>query len=119
MAVFSLREDAKIYLYAEPIDCRKSIDSLSYLVVSLLGKNPGSGDVFIFHNRGKDKLKALCWDGHGFVLYYKRMEKRRFVISKLLKGEISLSFEECYLLFSGYDFTLKRDENAANFSHYF
>jgi transposase len=106
-------------LYAEPIDCRKSINSLAYCVVSVLEKEPQSGDVFIFYNRSKDKIKALYWDSNGFVLYYKRMEKRRFIISKLLKGEINLSHQECYLLFSGYDFTIRRDANDMNFSHYF
>ncbi|MAZ39874.1 MAG: IS66 family insertion sequence hypothetical protein [Legionellales bacterium] len=117
--MIDLKHDAKIYLYAKAIDCRKSIDGLSYLVINLLGKKPKSGDIFIFHNRSKDKLKALYWDNNGFVLYYKRMESRRFVISKLLQGEVSLSHEECQLLFLGYDFTIKRDANSLYFSQYF
>jgi len=117
--MFELNKSSKIYLYACPIDCRKSIDGLAYVVLSVLEREPKSGDVFIFYNRGKDKLKALFWDGNGFVLYYKRMDKRRFVLSKLLSGEVTLTHEECYLLFSGYDFTIQRDANAAIFSRYF
>ena len=117
--MFAYKADAKVYLYAQPIDCRKSIDGLIVSVVNLLNKEPQSGDIFLFYNRSKDKIKALYWDRQGFALYYKRMEKRHFIISKLVKGDILLSHEECGLLFSGYDFTIKREENTKHFSHYF
>ncbi|WP_274519968.1 IS66 family insertion sequence element accessory protein TnpB [Halorhodospira sp. M39old] len=63
----------------EPVDFRKSFDGLSVAVVEALGRDPLSGELFVFRNRGGDKLKALYWDGQGFVLLYKRLERGRFV----------------------------------------
>lgn len=117
--MFVLADNAKVYLYAIPIDLRKSIDGLVQSVVGLLNKQPQSGDVYLFCNRGKDKLKALYWDGNGFVMYYKRMEKRRFIISRLLSGEVELSHEECQLLLCGADLMLRREYLTRDFTRYF
>lgn len=117
--MFSRNESKQFYLYAHPVDFRGSIDSFTNHVSSLLMKEPQSGDVYIFYNRNKDKLKALFWDHNGFVLYYKRMERRKFMIGKLLTGEINLSSEECQLLLAGFDFTVKRDYKDVDFSRYF
>lgn len=53
------------YLYRQPTDMRKSFNGLSGLVRSELGRNPLLGDVFIFINRRRDKLKLLVWDRRG------------------------------------------------------
>lgn len=34
-----------------------------------------SGDVFIFVNRQRNRIKLLRWEAGGFVLFYKRLEK--------------------------------------------
>ena len=54
---------------------RKSFDSLSGLVREGLGKDPLSGDVFIFFNARRTQIKLLCWERDGFSIYYKRLEK--------------------------------------------
>ena len=57
---------------------RKSFDGLSGLINNELKKNPLSGDVFIFINKRRDRIKLLIWDRTGFWLFYKRLEKGRF-----------------------------------------
>ena len=57
---------AAVYVVAEPVDLRKSIDGLALAVESSLGHSPLSGAVFVFFNRGRDKVKLLWWDRHGF-----------------------------------------------------
>jgi len=57
---------------------RKSFDSLSGIIRNELGGNPCSGDVFIFINRLRNKIKLLHWQGIGFTLYYKRLEEGTF-----------------------------------------
>ena len=67
-----------VYLYAEYVDMRKSIDGLAALVEQQAGLSPFSQTVFVFCNRKRDKIKLLCWEHNGFVLWYKRLEKFRF-----------------------------------------
>lgn len=68
----------RYYLYQEPTDMRKSFDSLCGLVSSGLGRDPLSGEVFVFINRRRTHIKLLVWDRSGFVLYYKRLEEGTF-----------------------------------------
>jgi transposase len=48
------------------------------LVTSALGRDPLSGEVFVFINRRRTHMKLLVWDRSGFVLYYKRLEEGTF-----------------------------------------
>ena len=57
---------------------RKSFNSLSGLVTNILGKNPCSGEVFVFISKDKGSIKLLHWEKDGFVIYYKRLEKGTF-----------------------------------------
>lgn len=68
----------RYFLYREPTDMRKSFDGLCGLVTSSLGRDPLSGEVFVFVNRRRTHLKLLVWDRSGFVLYYKRLEAGSF-----------------------------------------
>jgi transposase len=63
------------FLYQQSIDMRKGIDSLSGLVRNELGQNPLLGDLFIFINNRKNQIKLLHWQGDGFAVFYKRLER--------------------------------------------
>ncbi len=54
---------------------RKGFDSLSGLVTLQLQMNALSGAVFIFFNKKRNQVKLLVWEGDGFAMYYKRLEK--------------------------------------------
>jgi transposase len=68
----------RVYLACGATDMRRSIDGLSSLVEYSFKLDLFDGAVFVFCNRGRDKLKILDWDGNGFWLHYKRLEKGRF-----------------------------------------
>ncbi|MCC5906344.1 MAG: IS66 family insertion sequence element accessory protein TnpB [Balneolaceae bacterium] len=57
---------------------RKSFNGLSGLVRSELGRDPASGEVFVFLNRRRTLMKLLHWEAGGYVLYYKRLEEGTF-----------------------------------------
>ena len=52
--MFSLNQNHQFYLYHQPTDMRKSFDGLSGLVITKLGRNPLSGEVFVFINRRRN-----------------------------------------------------------------
>ena len=94
--------DIQVYLYAKAVDMRKSIDGLSALVERDMALPANSDALFVFCNRARDKIKMLCWERNGFIIWYKRLEKQRFKWPKA--GEtLSLSGQELNWLLDGFD----------------
>jgi len=91
-------EDIKIYLYTPPTDMRKSIDTLCVMIADVLKMNPAEGHLFLFRSRGKDKLKALYYETNCFTLWYRRLEKGRFVFPKNSEGAIEITKEHLWWL---------------------
>ena len=71
-------DDKPIYLCCGATDMRKSINGLSAIVECGFKLDPFSNSLFVFCNRNRDRIKILEWDGDGFWLYFKRLEKGRF-----------------------------------------
>jgi len=82
---------------------RKSFDGLSGLVQNYLNLPPTNGDVFIFLNKNRNKVKLLHWCGSSFVLYYKRLEKGTFALPAydIEHGSIRLDYTQLVLLIDG------------------
>jgi len=78
--MFSLNESHKYYLCLGSCDMRKGFDALCGVVRSDMGRDPLSGEVFIFMNRPRTTIKLLHWERGGFVVYHKRLESGRFTI---------------------------------------
>jgi len=93
----------RYYLSRQAADMRKSYDGLSGLVRQGLGRDPLSGEVFIFLNRRRTMVKILVWDRSGFVLWCKRLEQRTFELprSAVAGSSIVLSWEELVLILEG------------------
>lgn len=70
-----LSASCNYYLYSGHTDMRKGFDSLSGIVKSQMSMDALSGSVFIFMNRRRTHIKLLLWEGDGFAIYYKRLEK--------------------------------------------
>ena len=87
--MFSLNSSVQYYLYKGTTDMRNSFDGLSGLVKSRLGKDPLSGDVFIFINKQRNLIKILKWEQGGFVLFYKRLESGTIEIPEMEKDAVS------------------------------
>ena len=83
---------------------RASYDTLFTKAKDVLSKDPFSGHLFLFLNRGRTSCKCLYYDGTGLVIISKRMEKGTFSrINPLFKGEIVLTEAEFGLFFEGAD----------------
>ena len=96
----------KVFAATEPVDLRKSFDSLYAIVKEKIRRDPLSGHVFLFMNKNRTRLKALFWDGTGLVLICKRLEDGRFTQLNILLGDvIEMTASEFALLLEGADFT--------------
>lgn len=81
---------------------RKGFDGLSGIVRNDLGQDPLSGDVFIFINRRRNQVKLLLWEGDGFSLYYKRLERGTYEVPSTGDGvSVTLRREELMLILQG------------------
>ena len=93
----------RYYLSREPADMRKSYDGLSGLVRQGLGRDPLSGEVFIFLNRRRTMSKILVWDRSGFAIYYKRLEGGTFRFPKSDGVSAEIDRAELALILEGID----------------
>lgn len=101
--MFNLGPHQQFCLYACPTDMRKSFDALSGVVRDHLDRDPHSGEVFMFINKRRDKLKLLHWVGSGFVLYYKRLEEGVFDLPEYDQNAraMRLSYAQLVMLVDG------------------
>lgn len=58
----------RVFQCVERVDFRKAHDGLCALVSDVIKDDPFSGDVFVFHNGARDRIKLLVWDRNGFWL---------------------------------------------------
>ena len=67
-----------IYIACGYTDMRKAIDGLAAIVKENFAMDPMANNLFLFCGKRRDRIKALYWEGDGFVLLYKRLETGRF-----------------------------------------
>ena len=101
--MLSVSSAYRYYLYRGQADMRQSFDGLSGIVRTELGKDPLSGEVFIFINKRCNQVKILLWEGDGFLLYYKRLEKGTYEIptGKEHTVSVELRSDELMLILQG------------------
>lgn len=68
---------SRIYLACGYTDLRRGIDGLAEIVTSKFKLDPFDSSLFLFCGRRCDRIKALYWEGDGFLLLYKRLERGR------------------------------------------
>ena len=82
---------------------RKGFDSLSGLVTMQLQMNALSGAVFIFLNKKRNQVKLLLWEGDGFSMYYKRLEKGTYELPDYRdnKSQVNITSQQLQLVLQG------------------
>jgi transposase len=101
--MLTLGTSGRIWVCVDPVDGRKSFDGLAAVVTSQLGGDPLSGDLFVFKNRRGDRLKILAWQGDGFALYLRRLERGTFAFPSSDTGQISITATELAMILGGID----------------
>jgi transposase len=99
--MLSLSAATRVFVAIAPVDLRQSFNGLYAAVREQLQQDPLSGHLFVFTNKGRDKVKVLFWDGSGLWVCAKRLEKGRFSWPKGEGVAASLRSEELTALLSG------------------
>jgi transposase len=96
----------KVQIYIKPgiTDMRKQINGLSTLLDEETEHDLYSGNLYIFCNRYRNRLKILYWDRNGFCLWLKRLEKNKFPWPRNEEEVKEITHNELKMLLSGIDF---------------
>lgn len=108
--MLNLPPTVHIWLAAQPVDLRKSFDSLAALVQDGLQGDPLSGDIFVFRNRAADRIKLLVWEEDGYAIWYKRLEAGtfRFPPSPEAQPRVEVRAADLVMLLEGIDLSSVR-----------
>ena len=109
----------QIFVYQHPVDMRKQIDGLAIIVTTQLGRDPADRSLYLFSNRGRNKLKMLIWHRNGYWLLYKRLEKQRFHWPDWFSDEsVTLTQEQLDQLLDGFNLNGIRPHRSLSFTHF-
>jgi len=102
--MLTLSPATRIYLAVGATDLRKSFEGLTDLVTHQFPADPRSGQLFLFVNRQRHRLKVLYRDGTGVWVCAKRLGRGTFAWPKPgAPGAVRILAEELTLLWSGID----------------
>jgi transposase len=104
--MIALPRTVHVWAYRHPTDLRKGYSGLVGLVEQELGRDPLSGELYLFVNKRRTGCKVLLFDGTGLCIFMKRLERRRFAnlwgsgaaAVQLTSTELALFIEGCTLV---------------------
>jgi transposase len=98
---------SQLFLYGKDVDMRRSFDGLLAIVQNEFMRDILQGDVFLFLNRRRDRIKILWWDGDGMAIFMKRLEAGTYQRPMLAAGQVSLLMDrtQLELLLAGIELT--------------
>ena len=96
---------------------RKSFHGLAALVTYQMRCDVLNGDIYIFISKRRNAIKLLRFEGDGFALFYKRLEKGTFEIpySDTKSGALVISDSELIFILKGV--SLSRIKYRPRYSH--
>lgn len=120
--MLTLGSGGRIFLVAGVTDMRKSFDGLAGVVRSAIDGDPKSGDLFVFCNRRRNRLKILFVDESGMWVCAKRLERGTFAWPENATSDrrVEMRSAELALLLGGLDAkelkarSWKRDTRSAS-----
>jgi len=103
--MLGLSSHLRYFMCSACVDMRNGFDGLAGIIRNHLKKDPVTGDIFIFLNKNKTHIKLLYWDGDGFAIFYKRLEKGRYTLPTHQGTSKELKREELMMLLEGLSFS--------------
>ena len=80
---------------------RKSIDGLMAVIRDTYEMDPYSNSLFLFCGRRCDRIKALLWEGDGFLLMYKRLDNGAFRWPRSADEAMAITDDQYRMLMQG------------------
>ena len=99
--MLSLSPSCRYFFYRQQADMRKGFDGLSGIVRNALQKDPLTGDIFVFINRRRNQIKLLHFEGDGFSIYHKRLERGTYEIPEGNQDQMVLRHEQLQFILQG------------------
>lgn len=92
----------KVYLAPGYRDLRRGIDGLASIVRFQFELDPYDKNIlFLFCGRRNDRIKALLWEGDGFLLMYKRLDNGSFRWSRSAEEAMTITEDQYQMLMQG------------------
>jgi transposase len=101
--MLSIPAGIRIWLVSGVTDMRRGLDGLSALVQTVLSADVLSGQLFIFRGRRSDRVKIIWHDSDGLCLFYKRLDRGKFVWTHAPDGAVLLTPAQLSTLLEGID----------------
>lgn len=109
MKAFSVEPNPRVYIYSEAVSMCCHFRGLSKIVKEEMGKEPSSGDLFVFMNSKNTYMKVLFWSHDGLCIFSKVLPYGEF---EFKGGVKQMNISEMNHLID-YVLTAKRMQEAA------
>lgn len=107
--MLGLTRETRVFLKTGVTDLRLSFEGLRNLVVNVIRQDPTTpGQVFVFCNRGKNRVKCLYFDGSGLWVCAKRIERGTLDWPKNEAGVAQMNGAQLRLLLEGFELRSRR-----------
>ena len=100
MVLAELKVD-NIYIVCGYTDMRKSIAGLSAIIIQQYQMRPDEHSMFLFCGKRADRMKALIWEGDGFLMLYKVLIGFRYQWPRDAKEVLMLTASQYHRLLEG------------------
>ena len=92
----------KVYLAMGFTDLRRGVDGLAGIIRFQFNLDPyDKNTLFLFCGRRCDRIKALLWEGDGFLLMYKRLDNGAFRWPRSTDEALAITEEQYRMLMQG------------------
>lgn len=109
---------AEIWLASEPVDFRKAIQGLSEIVNTHYQKHLNDA-LYIFYNRGRNRIKCLGCHRHGMMMVYKVFDKKRLYVDTKTEALTPLDEHTLSWLLAGLDWQTMSACDDLDYPDYF
>ena len=106
--IFDASKIQNVYIACGYTDMRKQIDGLAAIVELQYKMHFDTDSIFLFCGRKADRIKALLWDGSGYVLLYKRLAGQQFQWPRSEQELLQITPQQFRWLMDGLSITKKK-----------